>query len=61
MDFSFTDDDNEVIKKTKSILNFCFSKKFFGTSKGTIRRVPEGPKVHSVVVCMGLHGFSLYG
>ena len=27
-----------------------------GTFVGLIRRVPEGPGVHLVVVCMGLHG-----
>mgnify|MGYP001482626236 CR=1 FL=1 len=54
MDFSFTDNEKLVIKKTKSILNFCFSKKFFGTSKGPIRRVPERPGVHLEVVCMSL-------
>ena len=52
MDFSSTDNEKLVIINTKSFLNFCFSKKFFGTSKGTISRVPEGPGVHSVVVCM---------
>ena len=60
MDFSFTDNDKEVIKKTKSILNFCFSRTFYGTSKEPIRRVPEGPGVHLVGVCMGRHGFLLY-
>ena len=53
MDFPFTDNEKLVIKKTKSILNFCFSKKFFGTSKGPIGRVPEGP---GVSLSSGLHG-----
>ena len=39
---------------------FCFSKKFLGTFKGPIRRVLDGPGVHIVVVCMGLHVFFLY-
>ena len=56
MDFSFTDNEKEVIKKTKFVLNFSITKTFLGTSKGPIRRVPEGPGVHLVVVCMGLHG-----
>ena len=56
MDISFTDNDKEVIKKTKFVLNFSITKTFLGTSKGPIRRVPEGPGVHLVLVCMGLHG-----
>ena len=60
MDFSFTDNDKEVIKKTNFVLNFSITKTFLGTFVGPTRRVPEGPGVHLVVVCMGLHGYFLY-
>ena len=60
MDFPFTDNEKLVIKKTKSILNFCFGKTFLGTTLRPIRRVPDRFWVHLVVVCMGLHGFFLY-
>ena len=60
MDFSFTDNETEVIKKTKFVLNFSISKTFFVTFVGPIRRVPGGFWVHLIVVCMCLHGFFLY-
>ena len=56
MDFSFTDNDKEVIKKTKFVLNFSITKTFLGTFLGPIRRVPGSFWVLLVVVCMGLHG-----
>ena len=57
---SLSNIEKQVIKKTKLSLRFCFIKNFLGTSKEPIRRVPEflnpeGPGVHLVVVCMGLH------
>ena len=56
MDISFTDNDKEVIKKTNFVFNFSITKTFLGTFVGPFRRVSEGPGVHLVVVCMGLHG-----
>ena len=59
MDFSLINIEKQVIKKTK--LSFCFIKNFLGTpSKKPIRRVPEGPGVHLVVVCMGLHESAVF-
>ena len=58
--FFLYDNEKLVIIKTKSILIFCFSKTFLGTTLGPIGRVPEGPGVHLVVVCMGLHELFLY-
>ena len=57
MDFSFTDNDKEVIKTTNFVLNFSITTTFLGTFVGPIRRDPEGPGVNLVVVCMDLHGF----
>ena len=45
-----------MIKKTNFVLNFSITKTFAGTFVVPIRRVPEGPGDHLVVVCMGLHG-----
>ena len=59
MDFSLINIEKQVIKKTK--LSFCFIKNFLGTpSKKPIRRDPEGPGVHLVVVCMGLHESAVF-
>ena len=56
MEFSLTDNEKEVIKKTNFVLNFSISKTFLGTFVGPIRRVPGSFWVHLIVVCMGLHG-----
>ena len=54
MDFSFTDNDKEVIKKTNFVFNFSITKTFLGTFVGPTRRVPGSFWVHLVVVCMNI-------